>query len=228
MPCSVPGWRVKPSDELCDPDLWQRSWGEIFCYVNNQLYAIAGDPAIDVKAQQVDELVLPPGTRAVGSFNGILPVPVQQWVLRERTRKTLADLVVLLIVIASLGSLIFLSSDSSARPPGSRGGTSSSGPYSEGSSRWGCSSPTWDCSAFFVSTGGIFEVRPEGLYLLALGAGLFTDRVYEYLRKRVEAATHHPADEEPGRLEPSAAAGEAPKAEGQALHSRRETGVRGS
>lgn len=203
------GWRVKPS-EPCDPE-WQQSWGETFCYINNQLYAIAGDPEIDVKAQRVDDLVIPPGTAALGSFNGILPAPVQKWVLRERTRKTLADLVVLLIVIASLGSLIFLVvgficptteipwRDIIFRPV--LGGLLAMGVFVANLGLLGIS-----------STGGIFEIRPEGLYLLALGAGLYTDRVYEYLRKRVDAVTQ-------ARQEGPAH----PEAEGEALHAVRPT-----
>ena len=166
----------------------------VFAYVNDGLYRLASDTSFSVKTDDVRDLLLPPGQHPDATFSGQLPIPVQQWLLQERTRRTLADLVVLLVVIAQLGSLTYLIVGfiSPNEVPTMReiifrpilGGFLAIGVFVANVGLLGV-----------TSTGGIFEVRAEALYLLALGAGLFTDRVYQYLRRRVEDATR----EESGR-----------------------------
>src|SRR5262249_55644746 len=149
---------------------------------------LAGDVSVDLKTDDVRDLLLPPGAWPVTSISGRLPPPVVLWATHERAKRRLTDLVVLLVVIAQLGSLTYLIVGfiSPVEAPTMReiifrpilGAFLAIGVFVANVGLLGV-----------ASNGGIFEVRDEALYLLALGAGLFTDRVYQYLRTRVEAAT---------------------------------------
>jgi len=184
----LPGWRAKTQEGECRPADWQNYWVTLFDSVDDGLYRLAGDVSVDLKTDDVRDLLLPPGTRPDTSVSGRLPVPVQLWATHERAKRRLTDLVVLLVVIAQLGSLTYLIVGfiSPVEAPTMReiifrpilGAFLAIGVFIANVGLLGV-----------ASNGGIFEVRDEALYLLALGAGLFTDRVYQYLRARVEAAT---------------------------------------
>jgi hypothetical protein len=179
-----PGWRSRQNDTTCEPSIWQADWFATFSHIDGALYRMILDPSFDVKAQDVTDLILPEPKKTDASFNGRLPLPVQQWVLSERSKRTLTDIVVLLVVIGMLGSLIYLIVGfiSPEDVPSMRdlifrpilGAFLAIGVFVANVGVLGV-----------TSTGGLWEIRPESLYLLALGAGLFTDRVYEYLRSRV-------------------------------------------
>jgi hypothetical protein len=184
-----PGWRAKVPDGRCtDAAVWQEWWISEFAAMDDVLSALIADPEFDPRTGTLTKDALPSdfSARAAPSFTGKLPLPVQSWVLRQRMQRTLLDLFVLLSVIGTFGSLIYLLVQFIAGHPTT---------MAEFLFR-----PTLGAFlavAIFVadigilgmtSSAGVFEVRAPTLYLFALGAGLSSDVIYAYLLARVAAA----------------------------------------
>jgi hypothetical protein len=184
-----PGWRSKEPDGPCtNAVVWQEWWVSEFKAMDDVLAALIEDPEFDPRTGSLTKDALPSefSVHAAPSFTGKLPLPVQSWVLRERMQRTLLDLFVLLSVIGTFGSLIYLLVQFIAGQPTT---------IVEFLFR-----PTLGAFlavAIFVadigllgmtSSAGVFEVRAPTLYLFALGAGLSSDVVYAYLLARVAAA----------------------------------------
>ena len=177
-----PGWRE--TAPTCPDTATAQWWIETFGRLNDTLYMLIETPTIDVQADGLDTVLLPEGIMKATTFKS-LPLFVQRWIAQERTKRQLVDVVGLLIVIAQLGSLIYLISGylSSTEAPTIRdilfrpllAALLAIGVFVANIGLLGV-----------ISRGSVFDVKTEPLYLLALGAGLATDAVYKYLRDKVE------------------------------------------
>ena len=199
----MPTWAsaVTTSDGLCNEDEVQRL-AKDYEYLRNKvadrLHSLARDELTDPKTQVVDETILPPKFRELVKAPAVsptkLPPEVQDWIVGERKRQkkdsqahALVGTFLLLSTLGAFGALIFLIRDYTSAPEEKRLSVYIFRPILG----------IFLAVAVFVvdilahsiiSTASILEIRYEPLYLLALGAGLLSERAYEAIRGRADSA----------------------------------------
>lgn len=199
----VPKWATAKNTETnqCTRDeaaTIRQAYRYLFSKVGERLRAVARDTGADPKGIVIDGSALPPDFRNLVAPNASteikLPPEVQDWVLRERVRlkqeaqaRALVGTFLLLAVLGALGSLIFLIRDYITADEEKTLADYIFRPVLG----------VFLAVAIFIvdlmahsiiSTASVLEVRYEPLYILALGAGLLSERAYNLLRGRADSA----------------------------------------
>jgi hypothetical protein len=121
-----------------------------------------------------------------------LPMTVQNWINKQRenssfiqARKNLADTFLILIILGTFGSLIFLTRDYISNSNGDENNIASYLFRPLFGMAMAMAMFIVDMVAHSViSTGGIENIRNETMYLLGLSSGLLAEKAYEILQQK--------------------------------------------
>jgi hypothetical protein len=177
----------------------------LFAKIEGRLRSIARDKSADPKTMPLDTSILTTEfaqTRKQSAAQGNalqanasqgLPPEAQDWILRESTRikdqereRALFSTFLLLSVLGAFGALIFLVRDYITLDEEKKLSDYIFRPVLG----------VFLAVAVFVvdvlahsviSTASILQVRPEPLYILALGAGLLSETAYDWVRRNIDS-----------------------------------------
>jgi len=171
-----------------------RFYENLFLKITRRLWSIARDESVDPKIERIEKSMFPIEFQKLIEENPEkdfkLPLEIQNWVVRERKRfkkKSLVNTFLILSVLGAFGALIFLIRD-----------------YLSSSEKTKMSDYIFRpilgiflAMAIFIvdvfahsiiSTSNIVQIRYEPLYVLALAAGLLSEKVYNVIQRRAGAA----------------------------------------
>jgi hypothetical protein len=194
----LPNWATirRPSSGQCTDEEDQtevQAYQSLFSKVAERMRSIARSESTDLKTFVVDVTILPPEFQSTLNSSDIkLPLEVQDWVVQERTRikasaqaHALVGTFLLLSVLGAFGALIFLIRDYITLDEERTLGDYLFRPVLG----------IFLAVAVFVvdvlahsiiSTSSILEIRYEPLYILALGAGLLSEKAYDWVRHNAD------------------------------------------
>jgi hypothetical protein len=182
----------------------ESNYRALFDKIEGRLRSIARDQSADLKTVTVDASILTFGfaqvskqsekpSEAQGNAVALLPPEVQDWVSRESTRvkdraqaRALFSTFLLLSVLGAFGALIFLIRDYITLDVEKKLSDYIFRPVLG----------IFLAVAVFVvdvlahsviSTASILQIRPEPLYILALGAGLLSETAYYWVRRNIDS-----------------------------------------
>jgi hypothetical protein len=195
----LPAWKGAIQ---CD----EQQYVALFDKVEGRLRSIARNQSADLKTVTVDatiltnefaearKKILSDTSEAQGNASQLLPPEVQDWVSRESTRikdqaqaQSLFSTFLLLSVLGAFGALIFLIRDYITLDEAKRLSDYIFRPVLG----------IFLAVAVFVvdvlahsvvSTASILQIRPEPLYILALGAGLLSETAYDWVRRNIDSS----------------------------------------
>jgi hypothetical protein len=192
----LPGWEtIKKCGEARPHDVYS-AYEDLFDKITVRLRSIARNENIDPKTVKIDNTSLPPAFQSLAKKTHIVVAlpEVQDWVAEERIRikddekaRDLLNVFLLLSVLGAFGALIFLIRDYITLDEEKKISDYVFRPVLG----------IFLAVAVFVvdilahsviSTSGILQIRYEPLYILALGAGLLSERVYEWIRGKADLA----------------------------------------
>jgi hypothetical protein len=210
----APGWaEVKATnDGQCTEDEAKRAF-DTYADLSNRIWSrmrsLAGDETADPKLL-LDVAILPPNfPKATATETLRVPPEVSNWIAQERVtisqelkKYALIETFLRLSVLGAFGALIFLIRDYTSADEEKKLSHYIFRPVLG----------IFLAMAVFVvdilahsliSTASIFEIRDEPLYILALGAGLLSERAYDAVRRRADSALERyakiPSEAEPNQ-----------------------------
>ncbi len=198
-----PNWAgaISPKVGRCTEEDEQEiftQYHRMFSKVGERMRSLARNDSGDPKLLVVDSSILPPSFKDLVKISTVgdikLPPEVQDWVAAERIRnrkesqaRALVGTFLLLSVLGAFGALIFLIRDYISLDDEKKLSHYIFRPVLG----------IFLAVAVFIvdilahtviSTASILDIRAEPLYILALGAGLLSERAYDAVRRRADSA----------------------------------------
>ncbi len=179
----------------------QQKYSILFISIEAHLKAIIDDSDIDInKPFYPADLVPRDFYFFAGSEVMSLPVSVKNWVLQEqiigantRAKRHLADTFLILIILGTFGSLIFLTKDYISNVDRKETNIASYLFRPLFGMALAMAMFIVDMVAHSViSTGGVENIRNETMYLLGLSSGLLAEKAYELLRRKADDTLDKP------------------------------------
>ena len=173
----------------------QKKYYILFITIEAHIKTIIDDPDFDINNPFYPADLVPKDFYFFAGSNAIsLPGSIQTWLLQERqiaentrSKRHLADTFLILIILGTFGSLIFLTKD-----------------YISNDDRKNTNIASYLFRPLFgmalamamfivdmvahsvISTGGVENIRNETMYLLGLSSGLLAEKAYELLRRKAD------------------------------------------